>query len=136
MRSIFLDTAFAIALASQRDTYHDRAGIMLEEIKRERTSVVTTQAILIEIGDAFAKPALRPIAAGFIERLEKDSSVEVVPLSDELFQQGLALYRGRPDKAWGLTDCISFIVMQGRGITDALTADRHFEQAGFNALLK
>ena len=136
MRSAFLDTAFAIALVSQQDMYHERAGTLLEEIERERTSVVTTQAILIEIGDALATPALRPIAAGYIERLEKDSSVEVVPLSDELFQQSLALYRGRLDKAWGLTDCISFIVMQARGITDALTADRHFEQAGFNALLK
>ncbi len=136
MRSVFLDTAFAIALVSQQDMYHERAGTLLEEIERERTSVVTTQAILIEIGDALATPALRPIAVGYIERLEKDSSVEVVPLSDELLQQSLALYRGRPDKAWGLTDCISFIVMQARGITDALTADRHFEQAGFNALLK
>ena len=136
MPSVFLDTAFAIALVSQQDMYHERAGTLLEEIERERTSVVTTQAILIEIGDALATPALRPIAVGYIERLEKDSSVEVVPLSDELLQQSLALYRGRPDKAWGLTDCISFIVMQARGITDALTADRHFEQAGFNALLK
>ena len=30
----------------------------------------------------------------------------------------------------------TFIVMQDRGITDALTADHHFEQAGFRALLK
>ena len=80
MRNVFLDTAFAIALVSQQDTYHERASTLLEDIERERTWVVTTQAILIEIGDALATPALRPIAAGYIERLEKDSSVEVVPL--------------------------------------------------------
>jgi uncharacterized protein len=48
----------------------------------------------------------------------------------------LDLYRDRPDKAWSLTDCISFVVMADKGIRDALTADHHFEQAGFVALLK
>lgn len=38
--------------------------------------------------------------------------------------------------AWSLTDCSSFIVMEERGLADAMTADRHFEQAGFRALLR
>jgi predicted nucleic acid-binding protein len=42
----------------------------------------------------------------------------------------------RPDKDWSLTDCISFVVMENQDITEALTADRHFVQAGFTALLK
>jgi len=50
--------------------------------------------------------------------------------------RGLALYISRPDKDWSLTDCISFVVMKERGLTGALTADHHFEQAGFVALLK
>lgn len=41
-----------------------------------------------------------------------------------------------PDKDWSLTDCIFFVVMRQLGLTDALTADRHFQQAGFKALLK
>jgi predicted nucleic acid-binding protein len=48
----------------------------------------------------------------------------------------LDLYRRRPDKAWSVTDCISFVVMEGDGIREALTGDQHFEQAGFVALLK
>ena len=67
--------------------------------------------------------------------LEHDPSVEVLPLSEALFRQGFGLYRQRLDKEWGLTDCISFMVMQERGITEALTADHHFRQAGFLALL-
>jgi len=59
----------------------------------------------------------------------------VVPLSEALFRQSFDLYRQRLDKEWGLTDCISFVVMQERGITEALTADHHFRQAGFLALL-
>jgi predicted nucleic acid-binding protein len=48
----------------------------------------------------------------------------------------LDLYASRFDKAWSLTDCISFVVMEQQGIREALTGDHHFEQAGFVALLK
>ena len=47
-----------------------------------------------------------------------------------------AMHKERSDKSWSLTDCISFVVMGEHGITDALTGDRHFEQAGFRALLR
>jgi uncharacterized protein len=46
------------------------------------------------------------------------------------------MFAARSDKRWSLTDCISFVVMQERGLTEALTADRHFEQAGFSILLR
>jgi predicted nucleic acid-binding protein len=59
-----------------------------------------------------------------------------VPASPELFQRGVELFRARPDKEWSLTDCISFVVMTEKGLSEALTGDRHFEQAGFHALLK
>jgi predicted nucleic acid-binding protein len=52
-----------------------------------------------------------------------------------LFAAGVELYGTRPDKEWSLTDCISFVVMKREGLTDALTGDRHFEQAGFKVLL-
>jgi predicted nucleic acid-binding protein len=60
----------------------------------------------------------------------------IVPPDTELFESGLELYEKRPDKDWSLTDCISFVVMKREGIVDALTGDHHFEQGGFNALLK
>jgi len=60
----------------------------------------------------------------------------VIPASSELFEAGLELYRSRADKQWSMTDCISFVVMRREGITDALTADRRFEQAGFHVLLR
>jgi uncharacterized protein len=60
----------------------------------------------------------------------------VVPFDSTLMNRGLALFASRSDKDWSLTDCVSFLVMNDRGITDALTADHHFEQAGFVAVLK
>jgi predicted nucleic acid-binding protein len=52
------------------------------------------------------------------------------------YQAGFDLFASRPDKNWSLTDCISFAVMSERGITEALTQDQHFVQAGFRAVFK
>jgi len=68
--------------------------------------------------------------------LHGDANTVIHPAHHDLFQQGLTLYKRRPDKDWSFTDCISFAVMQAEGLTEALTADHHFEQAGFTALLK
>ena len=65
-----------------------------------------------------------------------DASFHIVPASTELLTRGIQFYRERPDKEWSLTDCISFVVMAEKGLSEALTGDRHFEQAGFKPLLK
>ena len=82
-----------------------------------------------------AKQRYRSAAIKLLTALEEDPNVEIIPLSEELYKRGLRLYRERLDKEWSLTDCISFVVMQERGLTEALTTDKHFQQAGFNVLL-
>ena len=64
-----------------------------------------------------------------------DPVFQLVRATSELIQRGNNLYCKRADKEWPLTDCISFVVMQDQGLSEALTADHHFEQAGFQALL-
>ncbi len=98
--------------------------------------MVTTHWVLVKVVDALAAPERRESTAEFIEMLKADRAVEIIPASNRDFQRGLEFFRSRPDKYWSLTDCISFVVMQERGIREALTGDRHFEQAGFVALLK
>lgn len=71
----------------------------------------------------------------FLAAACSDPSLEVVTVDCALVDRALELHAARPDKRWGLTDCISFVVMTDRGVTDALTADRDFRQAGFRALL-
>lgn len=71
-----------------------------------------------------------------LQALETDPSVEIIPLSERLYSRALQLYVDRPDKGWGLVDCVSFVVMNERGLTDALTTDEHLFQAGFRILLK
>jgi predicted nucleic acid-binding protein len=133
---VFVDTAFILALASPADHYHKKAKELSRRLKKERVSLITTRAILIEIGDAMAGQRRRKAGITMLEALEGDQSLEIVPNSEELYQRALDLYQSRPDKEWGMTDCISFVVMDDEQITEALTTDVHFQQAGLVALMR
>ena len=136
LREAFLDSAYAIALAATSDQYHDRALALAGQLETDKTLLLTTRAVLVEIGNALAKLRYRSAAIQLLDSLQADASVEIVTLTDEMYAQAFQLYRSRMDKEWGLTDCISFVVMQQRGMSDALTSDQHFEQVGFRALLR
>ena len=136
LREAFLDSAYAIALSAASDQYHDRALALAAQLETDNTRLITTRAVLIEIGNALAKQRYRAAAVQLLNALHADSSVEIIVLTDDLYSEAFALYQSRMDKDWGLTDCISFVVMTQRGLTDALTSDQHFEQAGFRALLR
>ena len=133
---VFLDTAYAIALSSPNDQFHARETELSDQLEALGTRIVTTRAVLLEIGNALSKQRYRQEAVQLLDALEADSKVDIVPLSEPLYVRALQLYRERPDKEWGLTDCVSFLVMQDRGLTEALTTDVHFPQAGFRALLR
>lgn len=96
--------------------------------------MVTTQWILTEVADAFSSSTIRHRVKPALDKIAEDPDATVVPVSPEYFARGLELYHSRPDKEWSLTDCISLVVMADEGLTDALTKDHHFEQAGFTAL--
>jgi hypothetical protein len=130
---VFADSFYFIALFNERDHAHLRAS---ELARRLRRPLITTAWILTELADACAATPNRTTVAEFIEDAIKFPTFNIIPFSGELFRRGLELYLKRPDKDWSLTDCISFVVMEDEEIGDALTGDKHFEQAGFNALLK
>lgn len=132
---LFLDTYFVQALLNQRDSYHGRALVLLPQVKRA-TEVVVTEAVLAEVGNALSgTPQLRQLAAAFIRRCYAEPNMAVVPVDTALLARALELFESHGDKQWGLTDCISFIVMRDRGLLDAATGDRHFQQAGFRPLM-
>jgi hypothetical protein len=133
---VLLDTVYAVALAAASDLMHERAVCLSDQLEKEGTRLITTQAVLLEIGNALAKIRYRAAAIEILSSLESDPSVEIVPITPELYSKAFNLYKSRPDKEWGLIDCLSFVVMEERGIKEALTADEHFEQAGYNALLR
>jgi uncharacterized protein len=130
---LFLDTAFIQALLNPRDHYHGSAKLLFPRI-RAATEVWITEAIFAEVGNALSG-ANRNGAVQFIQQCYRTENIRVVSVDTKLLSQALALYQSRPDKTWGLTDCISFVVMQQQNLTDAMTTDRHFIQAGFRALM-
>jgi predicted nucleic acid-binding protein len=128
---VFADAFFYIALINRLDAAHERAKQWAAEFDGE---VVTTQWILTEVADAFSGSAIRHRVKPALDKIAEDPDATVVPVSPEYFERGLELYHARPDKTWSLTDCISFVVMADEGLTETLTRDHHFEQAGFTAL--
>lgn len=119
-----------------RTTCHARAEAIADELEQRQVRLLTTRAVLLEIGSALARLRFCNADVAFLDALEHDPAMGIVPLSESLFARAFQLFRARPDKEWGLTDCVSFVVMMDRGLTEALTTDEHFRQAGFCALLK
>jgi len=133
MKATFIDTSFLLALVLEADEHHERA---LAWRKRIEPPFVTTEYVLVEFLDALVQVPLRPRATRTVETLRSDGQVRIVPAAPALFDEGFRFYKTYSDKAWSLTDCISFIVMRSDGGRDALTSDHDFEQAGFRALLR
>jgi predicted nucleic acid-binding protein len=125
---VFADTFYYLALVNPRDVAHARA---LEASRKSVRRVVTSAWVIQELSDGPADPPARHGFLRLLSSLQADANTSLVEPDPALWRRGLELYRSRGDKAWSLTDCISFEIMRQHGITEALTADRHFEQAGF-----
>ncbi len=123
-----------IALLNPRDAYHKKAKELLPQL-RTAHEVWITEAILIEVGNSLAC-ANRIAAVSFINSCYVTANVKVVSIDKALLIRAIEFYRVHEDKEWGLTDCISFIVMKDHDLTKAFTSDEHFQQVGFRALLR
>ena len=132
MAEAFIDTSFVVTLINQRDQYHVQAVELASQF--DKRSLVTTDAVLLEIGNALARN-FKEASIQIIEYFLTSDEVEIIPLNTQLFARAFELYRSHLDKSWGLIDCVSFVVMRDFGLTESLTADKHFEQAGFAVLL-
>ena len=132
MKSVFADSFSFYAWINEGDAVHDKA---LEFSERTDLFLITTEWALCEVADGMARPPFREGVSDFFKNLWDDPYTRVLQSDPELFRAGLQVYSERNDKTWSLTDCISFVVMKRMGITEALTGDKHFVQAGFRALL-
>ncbi len=136
MRTHFADAVYWIALLNPRDALHQKAVALSRS--PDQVLLVTTDMVLTELLNAFAErgAASRQAATQLIQRLRQDANTRIVVQTSAQFEDALQLYGSRQDKEWSHADCASFRIMEKGHITEALTFDRHFEQAGFRALLK
>ena len=133
MKTVFADTFYFLALVNPRDQAHARAVAYTRSFQGR---MVTTAWILTELADAMSDPHNRGEFIATLNDFKSNPQAAIIGPDASLFEEGIQLYAARRDKDWSLTDCISFVVMQREGICEALTGDKHFEQAGFTALLK
>ena len=133
MSVVFADAFYFVARLNRRDQHHERVLTFSRDF---RAHLLTSDWVLMEVADALAASECRGRMREFILHLRQSAVCEIVPASRELLDRALTLYHQHADKGWTLTDCVSFVIMRERNMTDALTGDKHFEQAGFIALLK
>ena len=136
MPTLFADSGHWIALLHPRDQLHERATAVAAGL--ESAAIVTTQMALAEALNHLAGEGerLRRLAVQMVQELESNPNVEIVPQTEAQFRAAVERYTARSDQRWSLTDCASFLVMEDRGMTEALACDRDFEQARFVALLR
>jgi predicted nucleic acid-binding protein len=136
MRTVFADTSYWIAFLNEDDDLYEIAIQTTEKLFP--VQIVTSEMILSELLNHVSKKGenFRNAAVNFINQLNADPTVVITPQTSQLFTSAFQLYAQRQDKAWSHTDCSSFCIMEELGITEALTYDQHFEQAGFVALLR
>jgi hypothetical protein len=131
---VLLDSTFVFGLLNSKDQHYQHALRCLSLVK-SAVEVLITEAVLIEVGNSLCSRRKRQDAVQFINTCYEGGEVEVVTVSTGLLRRALDFYQQHQDKDWGLTDCISFVVMNDRGIQVAVTADSDFVQAGFRALM-
>jgi uncharacterized protein len=134
-RTVLLDTSFVLALENREDRHHARAKELDRELASQGAVLLLHWGILLEIGDGYARSGRRTKGMELLDKFVNEEGFQVEPLSQEIVDRAMALYESRPDKEWGLTDCISFVLMERERVTEALSADLHFRQAGFRAIL-
>jgi predicted nucleic acid-binding protein len=131
--TVFADTFYFLALLDSREERHPQAAKFSRD---PQVHILTTEWVLAEFGDAYCHPNDRADFVALYRSLFNHPRVKIIPADTRLFQRGVDFFEERQDKEWSLTDCLSFVVMRDERIAQALTGDKHFEQAGFTALLK
>ncbi len=136
MRYIFADTGYWVALLSPGDNLHSKAVFLSKSL--QPAHIVTSEMVLVEVLNDFSKRGeyLRDAAARFIKALYQHPNITIIPQTSDQFQDALELYIQRKDKGWSQTDCVSFKIMEELAIAEVLAYDKHFVQAGFQALMR
>lgn len=135
MPTVLVDTAAWIALVNTRDALHSRALQTMAELRSRKVALLTTEFVLLEVANSLCTAAWRVKAVKLIDGFRSLPDLRIIPADTILLAEGWDLYRGRPDKEWSLTDCVSIVVMQKERVEQAFTSDHHFQQAGFVKLL-
>ena len=134
---VFVDTAALIALISRDDAWHVRTRDVFSRLAREHQPLLTSSAVIFELLDgAAARGAMRPAAMRMIQSIRNSRQWAVIHVSEAHVRKGEDVYASRMDKAWSLTDCTNMEIAREHSVTEVLSSDSDFVQAGFTVLLR
>ncbi len=135
-RQAFVDTGYFVALLNRRDDLHSAAQKLARQFATEKRALLTTDAVLVELANFFARSPLRALAISSIQRLRPAPGWTIEYITPQRLARSIARYAAHPDKHWSLTDCASMEVMLEHRVNDVATPDHHFRQAGFRVLMR
>lgn len=136
MNSIFVDTAALIALGNKQDAFHPLAKQKQQELVKNQTQFISSDFVIAEFCNAFSRVKFRATAVQMVNGIYQSKAWTVIAINEELMTKSLALFTQMQDKEWGLVDCSSIILARENQLDSIFTTDKHFEQAGFEILLK
>ncbi len=136
MKPIFVDTSALIALGNKRDTFNVQAKNIKQELVKTQRNFITTSLIIVEVCNIFSGLKFRPTAIEIVEGINQSNKWTYIDVGKELMARGFEHFKQMQDKEWGLVDCVSMIVAEEFDSTKIFTNDSHFQQAGFQILLK
>ena len=129
---MLLDTSGLLCLLYDVEPYHEQALALYDAAWRRLThSYVLAELVVL----AHTRRLPRPPVLALASQLMDSPEVELVWVDEPLHREAMALLAARADKTYSLCDAVSFVLMRRRGLVEALTTDRHFEQEGFRRLL-
>lgn len=136
MKTVFVDTAALIALGNKQDSFHPAAWQKQQALVKNQTQFISSDFVIAEFCNAFSRVKLRATAVQMVNSIYQSKAWTVISINEDLMAKSLALFTQMQDKEWGLVDCSSMIIARDNQINCIFTADKHFEQAGFEILLK
>jgi predicted nucleic acid-binding protein len=133
---VFVDTSALIVIGNKRDAFHSQAIEVNGRLVRSNSIFVTSNAVLLEFGNAFSTTNLKPFSIRLIDAVMQSKKWKSIIIDENIMSRGFELYKQMADKDWGFVDCTSIVLAKFLGIKDVFSTDHHFEQAGFTILLK
>jgi predicted nucleic acid-binding protein len=134
-REIFVDTSGLYALVDRKDSHHPVARAVVERALRSGRRLLATDYIAAETVNLANARSGSGVAIRVLDLLEQSAGIRIEWIGTTRFDMTKAFFRKHADHAYSFTDCTSFVVMRELKLAQALTSDRHFTQAGFEALL-
>jgi predicted nucleic acid-binding protein len=130
---MLLDTSGLLCLHHRAEPFHDEARKAYQSTRVRLThSYVLAELVVL----AQARRIHRLESLTFVADLVDNPDIEVVWVNETLHRQALNLLLARLDKTYSLCDAVSFLLMHQRQVREAHTTDKHFEQEGFQRLLR